>query len=83
MSNKALIERELKGSVYVEKYKNKLTDTLAAFSITLVDTEAEELVIFMDSIPGFTSLNFNMLKKEKETKIEDVMKELVKNKQPF
>jgi len=83
IANKALIEKELRGSVYVEKYKNKLTDTLAAFSVTLVDTEAEEVVIFMDSIPGFTSLNFNMLKKEKETKIEDVMKELVKNKQPF
>ena len=83
VSNKAKIEKELKGSVYVERYKNKLTDTLAAFSITLVDTEAEEVVIFMDSIPGFSTLNFNMLKKDKETKIEDVMKELVKNKNPF
>jgi len=83
VANKTLIEKELKGSVYVERYKNKLTDTLAAFSVTLVDSEAEEVVIFMDSIPGFTTLNFNMLKKEKETKIEDVMKELVKNKQPF
>ena len=83
MSNKSLIEKELRGSIYVDRYKNKLTDTLAAFSVTLVDTEDEEVVILLDSIPGFTTLNFNMLKKEKETKIEDVMKELVKNKQPF
>jgi len=83
VANKAIIEKELRGSVYVERYKNKLTDTLAAFSVTLVDTEAEEIVIFMDSIPGFSTLNFNMLKKDKETKIEDVMKELVKNKNPF
>jgi broad-specificity NMP kinase len=83
IANKQAIEKELRGSVYIEKYKNKLTDTLAAFSVTLVDTEAEEVVVLMDSIPGFSTLNFNMLKKDKETKIEDVMKELVKNKQPF
>ena len=83
ISTKRDIEKLLKGSVFVDKYKNKLTDTLAAFSVTFVDAEAEEVIILLDSIPGFSSLNFNMLKKEKDSDMKDVMKELMKNRQPF
>jgi len=83
INKKRDIETKLRGSVLVDKHKNKLTDTLAAFSVSFVDTEAEELIILLDSIPNFSVLNFNMLKKEKDNDIRDVIKELMKNRQPF
>jgi len=80
---KSAIEKTIKGSVFIDRNKNNVTDSLSAFSVTFVDTEAEEVIILLDSIPGFSTLNYNMLKKEKDSEIKDVIKELMKNRQPF
>ena len=83
INKKATIEKQIKGSIYKEKYKDKLTTALFAFSVSFVDTEKEEVIITIDDIPGFSVLGFNMLKKEKDNDIKDVMKELMNNRQPF
>jgi len=83
INRKATIEKQIKGSLYKEKYKDKMTTALFAFSVSFVDTTKEEVIIYIDDIPGFSALNFNMLKKEKDNDIKDIMKEMMNNRQPF
>lgn len=77
------INKLVKGNILKDKYKNMLTNMLMAFSVTLVDVEQEEVTILIDEIPGFSVLNYKMLAKEKDSDIAKVVKELMKNKQPF
>lgn len=77
------LESLIRGSILKDSYKDKLTDLLSAFSVTFVDPDNEELTMLLDSIPGFTTLSFEMLSKEKESDIGTVLKELSKNSQPF
>ena len=78
-----VLERKIKGSILESKYKQTVIDQLMAFTISFVDTEEEEVTILVDDLPGFSVLDFNMLKKVKEADINDVVKSLLNNRQPF
>ena len=82
-SRKRLLEKKVGGSVLTNKHKNILTEKLSAFSVSLVDLEEEEILFLLDSIPGFSVLNFGMLKKEKDGDVKDIIKSIITNKQPF
>ena len=79
----ATINKLIKGNILKDKDKDSLTNLLMAFSVTFVDVENEELTMLIDSIPSFSVLNFNMLKKEKESDVTSLLKDMLNNKQPF
>lgn len=82
-SNMHTMNKLIKGNMLRDTDKDKLTDSLMAFSVTFVDIENEELTLLLDSIPSFSVLNFNMLKKEKESDVTSLLKDMLNNKQPF
>ena len=77
------IESELRGSLFKEKYKQKMLDDLMAFSVTFVDNEKEQVTLFLDSIPSFSVLNFNMLASDKKSDVAELAELFLKNQQPF
>jgi len=79
----ALIESNIRGSLLKDRYKDKVLDKFMGFDLTFVDLEKEQVTVFIKSIPGFSILNFKMLEKGKESDVEKVVKEFLKNNQPF
>jgi len=79
----ALIESNIRGSLLKDRYKDKVLDKIMGFDLTFVDLEKEQVTIFIKGIPGFSVLNFKMLEKGKESDVEKVVKEFLKNSQPF
>ena len=77
------LNKLVKGNILKDKYKDMVTNKLSAFSLTIVDVEQEEVTMLLDGIPGFSVLNYQMLKKEKDSDIAKVVKELMQNKPPF
>ena len=77
------INRLVKGDVYKDKYKDEVLDKLMGFSMSFVDVEKETLVRFISDIKGFAVLDFAMLKKDKDSDIVNIVKEMMKNRQPF
>lgn len=61
-----LLDKLVRGSIYKDKYKDKITDALLAFAVTLVDVDEEKISYHLDSIPNFSILDFEMLAKEKD-----------------
>ena len=82
-SLRPVIENELRGSLFKEKYKQKMLDDLMAFSVTFVDNEKEQVTLFIDSIPSFSVLNFNMLTSDKKSDVSEIAELFLKNQQPF
>lgn len=78
-----LVNKLVKGDIYKDSYKDEVLDKLMGFSMGYVDNEKETLLNMYDSIPGFTILDFKMLKKDKDSDVVDVVKEMMKNRQPF
>ena len=82
-SLRVLIESELRGSLFKNKNKEKMMDDLMAFSVTFVDNEKEQVTIFIDDVPGFSVLNFNMLASDKKSDVAELAELFLKNQQPF
>lgn len=78
-----VIENELRGSLFKEKYKQKMLDDLMSFSASFVDTEKEQVTIFINDIPSFSVLNFNMLDSDKKSDVAELAELFLKNQQPF
>ena len=84
VDTKANIDRQVKGNIFKDKFKDMFTDAISAFAVTLVDVNQEEATLMIDDLPGFSVLNFNMLKgKAAKDDIGSIVKELVSNRQPF
>lgn len=83
INKQPLVEKQVKGSLFKNKYKDKLMDSLLAFSICFVDDAKEEMVNYVDDIPGFSALSYKMLSKDKNDDINSIMKDLFNGKQPF
>ena len=83
VNKQATIEKQVKGSLFKNKYKDTFLNALAAFSACLVDDAQEEVVIYIDDIPGFSALSYKMLTKDKNNDITTIMKDLFNGKQPF
>lgn len=82
-SLRTVAENELRGSLFKEKYKQEMLDDLMAFSATFVDNEKEQVTIFLDDIPSFSVLNFNMLDSDKKSDVSELAELFLKNQQPF
>jgi len=83
INKKPLVEKQVKGSLFKNRYKDKLMNSLSAFSICFVDDAKEEVVNYVDDIPGFSALSYKMLSKDKNDDVNSIMKDLFNGKQPF
>lgn len=82
-ADKLTIEELVQGKIISEKYKTIMLDQMLAFSISFVDMDKEAVTIYINGIPSFSVLNFNMLKKDKDADVNDIFKKLLTNKSPF
>jgi len=83
INKKPLIEKQVKGSILKNKYKDTFLDKLAAFSTCFMDEQKEELILFIDSIPGFSVIGYRMLAKGKYDDLNNIIKDLFNGRQPF
>lgn len=83
IDDKRKIDSILKSNVFGAA-KQKALSAMFAFSIGFVDTSKERLINIIDSIDGFSSIPFRMLKRDKESDdISEIFKNLLVGKQPF
>ena len=83
INKKPIIEKQIKGSLLKNKYKDTFLDKFSAFSACFVDDPQEEAIFFIDSIPGFSVVSYKMLSKEKNDEIGKLLKDLFSGRQPF
>jgi len=81
--DKQHIEKILKGNVLTSK-KQKLLDAMYAFSINFVETNKERYTRIVDSLEGFSTLSFTQVaKKNDKVDMNEIVKAMMLNKQPF
>jgi len=83
MEEKALLDKLVKGNTLKDRYKDRACDELNAFSIAYVDDPNERVIILLSDIPGYSVLNYRMIKKESKNDIDEIVKALLVNKPPF
>jgi len=83
--DRVVINRELGGDIYTERYKDILIRALDGLSVSVLDEDHERLVVLTSDIRGMSNTSFKNLKrgKDKGADLSELVKALFNNRPMF
>ena len=83
--DRIIINKELGGDIYKERYKDLLLEALDGLSVSVLDEDHERLVVLTSNIRGMSNTSFRNLKKgkDKDGDLSELVKAIFNNRPMF